>query len=409
MAKKFSIDTMTNPVDVEKIKNSKSKAYINNFTKAENGIVRNIALSEIDDFPGHPFKVLNNEDMDALVESVKENGVLTPISVREKANGRYELISGHRRRRACQLADVAEIPAIIVEMTEEQATIAMVDANLQREKILPSEKAFAYKMKLEAMKRQGKRSDLTSSQLGTKLNEGRADKELAEKTGDSKNTIHRYIRLTYLVPELLDKVDSEELPFMVAVDISYLAIEKQYAVLDYIKKGKVPNLKQSAELKQLGNLGMLNTDAIYRVFNSYRVPRESVGLKSVPHLNTSVSSVELTFVPSENENLEESNAPFMQLNIDGEEVAPTTKKEAISQLVSKLKKKHEVPEEIPNWTCEENQTMKGYILKAVDLWNEENPSEQISRTMLDHLFLALRWATDDMTAEEAYHYYERKK
>ena len=165
--------------------------------------IRDIPISEIDEFPDHPFKVLMDEDMEQLVESVRRNGVMTPATVRPKEDGRYELISGHRRKKACELAWLETLKCEVKELTRDEAIIVMVEINLQRSIILPSEKAFAYKMRLEAMNRQGQRSDLTSSPVGTKL---RSDAELAEKVGESRNQIQRYIRLTELVPEILQMV-----------------------------------------------------------------------------------------------------------------------------------------------------------------------------------------------------------
>ena len=168
--------------------------------------IRDISILEIDEFPNHPFKVLMDEDMEQIVESIKRNGVMTPATVHLKEDGRYELISGHRRKKACELAGFETLKCEVKELTRDEAIIVMVESNLQRSVILPSEKAFAYKMRLEAMKRQGERSDLTSSPMGTKL---RSDAELAEKVGESKNQIFRYIRLTELVPEILQMVDEE--------------------------------------------------------------------------------------------------------------------------------------------------------------------------------------------------------
>ena len=191
--------------------------------------IRDIPISEIDEFPDHPFKVLMDEDMEQLVESIKRNGVMTPATVRLKEDGRYELISGHRRKKACELAGVETLKCEVKELTRDEAIIVMVESNLQRSVILPSEKAFAYKMRLEAMKRQGERSDLTSSPMGTKL---RSDAELAEKVGESRNQIQRYIRLTELVPEILQMVDERQIAFRPAVEISYLTEEQQYTLLE---------------------------------------------------------------------------------------------------------------------------------------------------------------------------------
>lgn len=165
--------------------------------------IREIPIVEIDEFPDHPFKVLMDEDMEQLVDSVRWSGVMTPATVRQKEDGRYELISGHRRKKACELAGLETLKCEVKELTRDEAIIVMVESNLQRTTILPSEKAFAYKMRLEAMKRQGQRSDLTSSPVATKLQSGRSDKELGELVGESKDQIRRYIRLTELVPEIL--------------------------------------------------------------------------------------------------------------------------------------------------------------------------------------------------------------
>ena len=189
--------------------------------------IRDIPISEIDEFPDHPFKVLMDEDMEQLVESIKRNGVMTPATVRLKEDGRYELISGHRRKKACELAGVETLKCEVKELTRDEAIIVMVESNLQRSVILPSEKAFAYKMRLEAMKRQGERSDLTSSPMGTKL---RSDAELAEKVGESRNQIQRYIRLTELVPEILQMVDERQIAFRPAVEISN-GVQRCYPVI----------------------------------------------------------------------------------------------------------------------------------------------------------------------------------
>jgi len=196
--------------------------------------IRDIPISEIDEFPDHPFKVLMNEDMEQLVESVKRNGIMTPATVRLKEDGRYELISGHRRKKACELAGLETLKCEVKELTRDEAIIVMVESNLQRSVILPSEKAFAYKMRLEAMKRQGQRSDLTSSPMATKLQSGRSDMELGELVGESKDQIRRYIRLTELVPEILQMVDDRQIAFRPAVEISYLSEEQQYTLLEAI-------------------------------------------------------------------------------------------------------------------------------------------------------------------------------
>ena len=194
--------------------------------------IRDIPLELIDDFPDHPFKVRDDEDMIQLVESVKERGVITPATVRQKEDGRYELISGHRRKRACELAGFEALRCEVVDLDRDAATVLMVESNYQRSQILPSEKAFAYKMRLEAMKRQGQRSDLTLSPVGTKFD--RSSEAITEETGDSRNQIHRYIRLTNLVQELLDLVDEGKIKMRPAVELSYLDEDSQRAVVDEI-------------------------------------------------------------------------------------------------------------------------------------------------------------------------------
>ena len=184
--------------------------------------IRDIPISEIDDFPDHPFKVRDDEDMLQLVESIKERGVITPATVRQKEDGRYELISGHRRKRASEIAGFETLRCEVVDLTREEATILMVESNFQRSQILPSEKAFAYKMRLEAMKRQGQRSDLTSDPVGPKSGNYRSNVALSEETNESATQIKRYIRLTELVPELLEFVDEGRIKMRPAVELSYL-------------------------------------------------------------------------------------------------------------------------------------------------------------------------------------------
>ena len=221
--------------------------------------IRDIPISEIDEFPDHPFKVLMDEDMEQLVESVRRNGVMTPATVRLKEDGRYELISGHRRKKACELAGLETLKCEVKELTRDEAIIVMVESNLQRSVILPSEKAFAYKMRLEAMNRQGQRSDLTSSPMGTKL---RSDAELVEKVGESRNQIQRYIRLTELVPEILQMVDDRQIAFRPAVEISYLSEEQQYTLLEAMSyNDATPSLAQAIKMKKFMQEGKL-TDVV---------------------------------------------------------------------------------------------------------------------------------------------------
>ena len=198
--------------------------------------IEEIPLSLIDDFPGHPFIVRDDEEMRQLAESVREVGVLTPAKLRRKDDGRYELVSGHRRKRASELAEKDTLPSIVKNMTRDEAIIEMVDANFQREKVLPSEKAFAYKMKLEAMKRQGQRNDLTSSPSGMKSQRKQSLEIIGEAGGDSRNTVHRYIRLTELIPELLQLVDEGKIGMRPAVELSYLTESEQLALFDDIEQ-----------------------------------------------------------------------------------------------------------------------------------------------------------------------------
>ena len=228
--------------------------------------IRDIPLSEIDEFPDHPFKVLMDEDMEQLVESIKRNGVMTPATVRLKENGRYELISGHRRKKACELAGLETLKCEVKDLTRDEAIIIMVESNLQRSVILPSEKAFAYKMRLEAMKRQGQRSDLTSSPLATKFQSGRSDMELGELVGESKDQIRRFIRLTELVPEILQMVDEKQIAFRPAVEISYLAEEQQYTLLEAMSyNDATPSLAQAIKMKKFNQDGKLTDEVIQSI------------------------------------------------------------------------------------------------------------------------------------------------
>ena len=222
--------------------------------------VRNIKISNISDFPNHPFKVVDNDDMEQLTESVKDSGILVPVIVRDKGNGQYEMISGHRRKRASELAGLETIPCIIKNLTDDEATIIMVDSNLQREKILPSERAFAYKYKLEALNHQGKRNDLTSAPLEHKL---KSRDVVAKESNESREQIRRYIRLTYLIKELLDLVDEEKIAFRPAVEISYLREEEQRNLLDYIEYyDSTPSLEQAIKLKKLSQENVLTEDKL---------------------------------------------------------------------------------------------------------------------------------------------------
>ena len=225
--------------------------------------IHEIPLEEIDVFPDHPFKVLDDEDMMNLAESVREQGIITPATLRKKEDGRYEILSGHRRKRACELAGLDTLRSEVVEMDRDAAVIFMVDSNLQRTTILPSEKAFSYKMRLEAMKRQGRRTDLTSDPLGPKL---RTNVQLANEVSESATQIKRYIRLTELIPELLEKVDKGEIALRPAVDISYLPEDIQQSLLDTIEMEQcTPSYAQTRRMRTLLAEGKLTDETIYAI------------------------------------------------------------------------------------------------------------------------------------------------
>ena len=228
--------------------------------------IHEIPLEEIDEFPDHPFKVLDDEDMMNLAESVREQGIITPATLRKKEDGRYEILSGHRRKRACELAGLDTLRSEVVEMDRDAAVIFMVDSNLQRTTILPSEKAFSYKMRLEAMKRQGKRTDLTCAPVAHKLKGQKSRDVLAEEIGESKDQIRRYIRLTELIPELLEKVDKGEIALRPAVDISYLPEDIQRSLLDTIEMEQcTPSYAQTRRMRTLLAEGKLTDEAIYAI------------------------------------------------------------------------------------------------------------------------------------------------
>lgn len=230
--------------------------------------IRDIPIAEIDEFPDHPFKVLMNEDMEQLVDSIKRNGVMTPAAVRLKEDGRYELISGHRRKKACELAGLETLKCEVKELTRDEAIIIMVESNLQRSTILPSEKAFAYKMRLEAMNRQGKRTDLTCSPMVEKLTgkEALTISKIGKDTGDSHEQVRRYIRLTELVPEILSMVDERQIAFRPAVEISYLSDEQQYSLLEAMEfNDATPSLEQAIKMKKFQQDGKLTGEVIQSI------------------------------------------------------------------------------------------------------------------------------------------------
>lgn len=230
--------------------------------------VQEIPLSELHPFEGHPFRVVDDEDMEKTVESIREYGVLTPAIVRPDPYGGYEILSGHRRHHASELAGKETMPVIVRDMDDDAAIIFMVDANLQRETILPSERAYAYRMKLDAIKHQGKRNDLTSTQVVSKL---RSNEEVGEKMGASRETVRRYIRLTELIPQLLDMVDEKKLAFNPAVEISYLTREEQQNLLEAMDYAQAtPSLSQAQRLKKMSQEGTCTLDAMCEVMNEVK-------------------------------------------------------------------------------------------------------------------------------------------
>lgn len=230
--------------------------------------VQQIPIDELYPFKDHPFKVLDDEAMQRTVESIKQLGVTNPLIARPRPDGGYEIISGHRRQHAAQLARLKTLPVIVRDMSDDAAVLLMVDSNLQREQILPSERAFAYKMKLDALKRQGARSDLTSSQVGMKL---QAMDIVGQEAGESRNQVHRYIRLTELIPELLDMVDTGQIKFNPAVELSYLASEEQkdfLSAMDYAQAA--PSLSQAQRIKKLAQEGECTLDAMCEIMNEIK-------------------------------------------------------------------------------------------------------------------------------------------
>ncbi|RHU52580.1 ParB/RepB/Spo0J family partition protein [Coprococcus sp. TF11-13] len=229
--------------------------------------IRDIPISEIDEFPDHPFKVLMDEDMEQLVESIKRNGVMTPATVRLKEDGRYELISGHRRKKACELAGLETLKCEVKELTRDEAIIVMVESNLQRSVILPSEKAFAYKMRLEAMNRQaGRPSKDNLTPMVSDLDTTRTNEKLGKEVGESREQIRRYIRLTELVPEILQMVDERQIAFRLAVEISYLTEEQQYTLLEAMEyNDATPSLAQTIKMKKYNQDGKLTSEVIQSI------------------------------------------------------------------------------------------------------------------------------------------------
>ena len=230
-----------------------------------------VPLSSIDDFPDHPFQVKDDAEMQKLIASIQQEGVLTPLTVRQKGNGRYELISGHRRKYACQSLNLEQVPVIVRNFSREEAVIAMVDSNLQRERILPSEKAYAYRMKMEAMKHQGQRIDLTCAPMEHKSVGEKSRNVIAAELGESREQIRRYIRLTYLIPELLKMVDQEKIGFRPAVELSYLTEEEQWYLSETIKSEEAtPSLSQAIRMKRHSQKGTLDIDRIFLILTEQK-------------------------------------------------------------------------------------------------------------------------------------------
>ena len=260
--------------------NGLDELFMTDRERAENKLPRiyDIPLSEIDDFPGHPFKVRMDEDMDLLVQSVKDRGVIVPITLREKEDGRYELVSGHRRKKACELAGFDTIRAEIRDLTRDEAIILMVESNLQRSVILPSEKAFSYKMRLEAMNRQGQRTDLTSGPVGQKLSRD----ALSEHVEDSGRQIQRYIRLTELIPPLLDMVDDGRIGMRPAVELSYLSKESQTELAEIISfMDATPSHDQTIRMRKMSDEGKLTSEAMEAIMNEIKPnQREKISFRA---------------------------------------------------------------------------------------------------------------------------------
>lgn len=274
-------------------------------SRAEAQLEKVVTLNpaEISDFPNHPFKVKQDEAMAEMVESVRKYGVLVPALVRPKEDGGYEMVAGHRRKCAATLAGITEMPCIVRNLTDDEATIIMVDSNLQRETILPSEKAFAYKMKLEAMKRQGQRSDLTSTPLEPKLKGSRSNEELAASSPDSRSQIQRYIRLTELIPSVLDMVDSGKIAFRPAVELSYLSKEQQQSLYDTMEcEDCTPSLAQAIKMKEFSWDGKLTEEVILSIMQEekpnqreqFKMPKERISKYFAP--GTPAQKIEDTII-----------------------------------------------------------------------------------------------------------------
>lgn len=273
--------------------------------------VQEIPIDQIDDFPNHPFKVRMDDSMMEMAESVKQHGILVPAIVRPKENGHYEMVAGHRRKTACSMAARLELPCIVRELTDEEATIIMVDSNLQREQLLPSEKAFAYKMKLDAMKRQGQRTDLTSDPLGRKLDGKESASVVGKDGGDSQTQVRRYIRLTNLIPEVLDLVDNSvlkekdklQIALRPAVELSYLTQQEQHDLYETMStEDCTPSHVQAMEMRKFSEEGRLNMDVIFSIMQEekpnqkeqFKIPKERISKFFAP--GTPAQKIEDTIV-----------------------------------------------------------------------------------------------------------------
>ena len=274
-------------------------------SRAESQLEKVVTLNpaEISDFPNHPFKVKQDEAMAEMVESIRKYGVLVPALVRPKADGGYEMVAGHRRKFAAALAELSEIPCIVRDLTDDEATIIMVDSNLQRETILPSEKAFAYKMKLDAMKRQGQRSDLTCAPLEHKLGKQKSRDILANQSGDSREQVRRYIRLTELIPSILQMVDDGKIAFRPAVELSYLSSKQQEALYSTMEcEDCTPSLAQAIKMKEFSKDGKLTEEVILSIMQEekpnqkeqFKMPKERISKYFAP--GTPAQKIEDTII-----------------------------------------------------------------------------------------------------------------
>ena len=271
------------PLDLG-LKTAYDELFLDDKGRAENRLpkIYDIPLTEIDDFPDHPYQVRLDEDMDQLVESIRKQGVITPVTLRIKEDGRYEMVSGHRRKKACELAGLETVKAEIKELTRDEAIVLMVESNLQRSTILPSEKAKAYKMRLEAMNRQGQRTDLTCSPVGNKLSGEKSSDVVANEVGESKTQIFRYIRLTELIPGLVNLVDERKIAMRPAVELSYLPQKEQEELLESISyQDATPSLAQAIKMREFSKEGKLSAEVIESIMQEQKPnQREKISFRA---------------------------------------------------------------------------------------------------------------------------------